>query len=390
MCKKALKTALFILVSFIMLAFGANTGTFAFATNLSKELNINAKSAYLIDYKTGTEIYSKNADTQLPIASMTKLATLSVIFNELDNKTINLTDMVTVSTNAADTEGSSAFLDAGSNYSVADLIKTIVIVSANDSCVAIAEHIAGSEELFVNKMNDLSKKLSLKNTNFKNSTGLPAENHYSCAKDMALIYTTVCDNNLYKQYAKIWMEDFIHPSGRITGLVNTNRLIKTYEGCDSGKTGHTAEAKYCLTASASRAGTRLVSVIIGAENSKSRFDQTKDMFNYGFTNYTSKTVINTTVALAEFDVANSTQKTVLAYAKEEYNTFDKKGDNKTYKTHIIQNDKLSAPIKVGDKLGTVLVLDQNNIVLKEIDLVSTQNIEQITFIQILDNIFNAW
>lgn len=356
----------------------------------SSDLNINAKAAYLIDYSTGTQIYSYNADDRLPIASMTKLATLAVIFDQLEKDTISLDQKVVVSKTAADTEGSSAFLDEGSAYSVSDLIKTIVVVSANDSCVALAEHISGSEQLFAKKMNEFAQSLGLNNTCFENSTGLPASNHYSSAKDIAKIYQTVCDNKTYIEFSKIWTEDFIHPSGRKTGLVNTNRLIKTYDGCDSGKTGHTNEAKYCITASASRGGMRLITVVIGAPDSKIRFNEAKTMFNYGFANYQNKPVVNKEIPLVQVKVQGAKQKELDAYSKDDYVAFIKKGDNANFSSHIVADQSIKAPISAGDKIGTVLILDSNNIVIEEIDLIAKENIPKIKFEEILQNIYTLW
>ena len=391
MDKISLKNAFIVFFSLIIFCFCPNCIKQAKAEELNNnEIKINARAAYLIDAHTGTEIISKNALDKLPIASMTKLATLSVIFDKLNSGVISLTDTVSVSQNAADTEGSSAFLDAGSKYTVESLIKTIVVVSANDSCVAMAEHIFGSEELFVKQMNNLVSKLNLHNTHFSDCTGLSSENNYSCAKDMATIYQSICNNETYKKFSKIWMEDFVHPGGRITGLVNTNKLIKTYDGCDSGKTGHTNAAKYCLTASASRGGTTLISVIIGAEDSKSRFDQTKDMFNYGFANFITEQIVNTQVPITTIDISGAQQKNVELYADREYFAFKQKGSDSTYKTHIIIGENNKAPIKSGDSLGTLLVLDHNNVVLDEINLVSQQDIDPITFGQILDYIFKQW
>lgn len=377
---------LLITASFLLQPHGSS---YAKATE-SLALKINAKSAYLVDANTQTVLYSKNEHEKLPIASMTKLITLAVVFAEIDKGALSLSDMVTVSKNASDTEGSSALLDAGSKYSVEDLIKTIIVVSANDSCVALAEHICGTEDLFVAKMNDFVKVINLKNSHFENSTGLPSADHYSTAYDMAKIYSTICNNQLYKKFSKIWMEDFIHPSGRKTGLVNTNRLIKTYDGCTGGKTGHTNQAKYCLTASATRNGTTLISVIIGAEDSKSRFEQTKQLFNYGFANYYSKKLVDCAVSMHTVEVVGSTNKNIEVYAQKPYYVLCKNGEDIKYTTHIVVDKKIVAPLKKGDKVGTILILDPNNIVQEEIDLIVLQDVEKITYKQILDNLFDKW
>lgn len=389
--KKSIKSAILSMLALICVFACPKTANFARgAEDGTDALKIEAKSAYLIDANTKTVIYAKDESNRLPVASMTKLATLAVIFDKIDSGNLSLNEMVTVSQNASDTEGSSAFLDAGSKYSVEDLIKTIIIVSANDSCVALAEHICGSEELFVNQMNSVVKTLNLQNTHFENATGLPQQNHYSSAKDIAQIYSTICNNEIYKKFSKIWMEDFIHPSGRKTGLVNTNRLVKTYDGCTGGKTGHTNEAKYCLTASAQRNGTTLISVIIGANDSKTRFAQTQTLFNYGFANYYSKQIVDTSIAVDSVEIVGAKINNIEVFASESYCQFCKKGETPTFSTHLVIDKKIVAPLKSGDKVGTILILDQNNIVQKEIDLVVKQDVDKITYKQILDNIFDKW
>jgi len=236
------KSILYLLLTVFAAVMFINSGlpNMAFALNKNNnlsEISISAKSAYLIDFASGEVIYEKNSNERLPIASMTKLATLSVVFDAINKSALKLEDDVIVSKNAASIKGSTAFLDAGSRYKVSDLIKTVIIASANDSAVALAEHISGSEEQFVRRMNKMFSEFGLKDTNFENSTGLPSENHYSSAQDMAVIYKTICDNEIYKMYSKIWMDELNHPSGRKTELVNTNRLIKTYDGIEGGKTG---------------------------------------------------------------------------------------------------------------------------------------------------------
>ena len=353
-----------------------------------ENLNISAKSALLIDYESETVIYEKNANERLPIASMTKLASLSIILDAINKGIIKENDMVVVSDNAASVGGSSAFLDAGSSYKVSDLIKTIVIASANDSTVALAEYVAGSEDVFVSKMNKLSTSLGLQNTNFENSTGLPAENHYSSAFDMSKIYRTVCNNNIYKKYAKVWMEDFIHPSGRKTGLVNTNRLVKTFDGVEGGKTGYTDAAKFCLTASALRGSTRFIGVIIGANDSKTRFSEMTQMFSYGFANYESKMVVNSEIPVTISSVKKSNE-ILEIYPERNSQMFSSKSNENLYTTDFKIND-LTAPIKKGDVVGKLFVFDKNNMVVDEINLVSNKDIKKENFKEILDKLVKVW
>ena len=362
------------------------TANYSFAT--IDAINVEAKSAYMIDYRTKMPIICKNENQKLPIASMTKLATLAVVFDEINKGNLSEEEFVTVSQNAADTEGSSAFLDAHAKYKVKDLIKTIVVVSANDSCVALAEKISGDEKLFAGKMNAFAKSLNLVNTNFENSTGLPSSNHYSTAKDIVEIYLTVCENKLYKEYSKIWMEDFIHPSGRKTGLVNTNRLIKTFDGIEGGKTGYTDASKFCLTASASRGTTRLIGVIIGAGDSKTRFAEMTTMLSYGFSNFESKMIVNSEIPITITGVAKSNE-TVEVYPERNCQIFTQKGDENIFTTDF-KLDEIFAPVKSGFIVGKLFVFDKNNMVVDEINLIVKKDIERENFKEILNRIIGAW
>ena len=354
------------------------------------ELSINSIASYMIETTSNTEILANNADKKLPIASMTKLATLAIIFDEINSGRLDPEEQVQVSQTAASIEGSSAFLDAGSQYTVKDLIKTIVVVSANDSSVAMAEKISGSEELFAKRMNKLAADLKLANTHFENCTGLPSPSHFSSARDIAKIYSLVCDNDLYKEYSKIWMEDFIHPSGRKTGLVNTNRLIKTYSGCTGGKTGHTSEAKYCLSASATRGGMSFVAVIIGAETSKIRFAEVTKMFNYGFANYSIKNLVSSKLPLARIELKGAKEKNCELYSLEEFSVLEKKGEERKYTTKYMLPNVIKAPVDTNQVIGKILVLNENNIVVKEIDLASKETIDKIKFGEAFKNIINLW
>ena len=358
------------------------------ADEISK-LEITSKSALLLDYNSGTVIFEKDADKRLPIASMTKLASLSIIFDAISKGLVKENDIVVVSEEAASVGGSSAFLDAGSSYKLTDLIKTVVVASANDSTVALAEHVAGSEDMFVSKMNRLAANLNLNNTHFANCTGLPTSNHYSSAKDMAQIYRTVCNNPIYIKYSKIWMDDFIHPSGRKTGLVNTNRLVKTYEGVEGGKTGYTDLAKYCLTASAKRGNLRLIGVVIGANDSKVRFSEMSKLFNYGFSNYTNKLVVNSELPLSKV-LMNHSKNEIDVYPERDSFMFMQKGDARTFRAELQLAENLKAPKAAGEKVGRVYVFDQNNIVVDEFDAIIKKDAQEEKFIDQFKKLINVW
>ncbi len=367
----------------------ANFQNFSVALAASEaEFNLKSKSALLMDADSGEVIFEKNSNEKLPIASMTKLATLAIVFDALDSKIIKLSDGVTVSQNAAAVGGSSAFLDAGVTYNVADLIKTVIIASANDSSVALAEYVSGSEEMFAARMNKFAAGLGLENTHFENCTGLPAKNHYSTANDIAKIYAKISGNETYKSYAKIWMDELNHPSGRRTELVNTNRLVKTYEGIEGGKTGCTDAAKFCLTASAARGNVRLLAVVIGAPDSKTRFAETSKLFDYGFANFKNETLVDSKmpVSIATFKNAN---RPVNVYAKESVVKFLAKGSEFKFST-AVQIDQLAAPLTKGSEVGKLLVFDQNNMLVCEVPLVILEDLEAKNIGFILKEIYKNW
>ena len=383
---------LFLILFTFMFIVPANYCGITRAANVADEiskLEITSKSALLLDYNSGTVIFEKDADKRLPIASMTKLASLSIIFDAISKGLVKENDIVVVSEEAASVGGSSAFLDAGSSYKLTDLIKTVVVASANDSTVALAEHVAGSEDMFVSKMNRLAANLNLNNTHFANCTGLPTSNHYSSAKDMAQIYRTVCNNPIYIKYSKIWMDDFIHPSGRKTGLVNTNRLVKTYEGVEGGKTGYTDLAKYCLTASAKRGNLRLIGVVIGANDSKVRFSEMSKLFNYGFSNYTNKLVVNSELPLSKV-LMNHSKNEIDVYPERDSFMFMQKGDARTFRAELQLAENLKAPKAAGEKVGRVYVFDQNNIVVDEFDAIIKKDAQEEKFIDQFKKLINVW
>lgn len=248
-------------------------------------MTLTAPSALLMEAETGTVIFEKNADEKRPVASVTKLMTLLLVLERLEAGDITLEDQVTVSPRAAAQTGSQALLDAHAVYPLKDLLKSTIIASGNDSAVALAEYLSGTEETFVQLMNAKAQEMGLENTHYVNCTGLPAEGQYTTARDVAAISREVMRHETYFLYSATWLDTLVHPSGRTTDLTNTNRLVRFYQDCDGLKTGSTNEAKYCLSATAERNGMRLIAVVLGVPNSQTRFDEARAMMDYGFATY---------------------------------------------------------------------------------------------------------
>lgn len=248
------------------------------------------KASILIDIDSGRTLYQNNPTQRMPVASIVKLMTIMLTFEHIDNGAISLDDKVMVSENASGMGGSQIFLDANCEYNLGELLKSVIVCSANDSSVALAEHISGSEASFVDMMNKRARDMGLDNTNYINCTGLPADNQYSCALDVAKILKNVLGYDKYHEYSSVWLEDFQHPSGRATEMTNTNRLSRYYDGCIGGKTGSTSEAGYCLAVGAKRNNLSLISVVLGANTTKDRFKSASDLLNYGFASYENYTI----------------------------------------------------------------------------------------------------
>lgn len=389
---KTMKRKLLFVLSGMLAVFlfcGMSNVNAAEMQTQSKALHVQSKSAVLMSADTGEVLFEANADERRPIASMVKIMTLLLCFENADAGKISYEDMVTVSQRSASMGGSQAFLDAGSQYKVDELIKTIAIASANDSCVAMAEHISGSVENFVNEMNEKASKLGMNNTVFVNCTGLPVPGQFSTARDVGKMFNELIKHENYFKYTKIWMDDFVHPGGRITGLTNTNKLIRQYNGCDAGKTGYTSEAKHCLAATAIRNDMRLISVIVGGPDSATRFSENKMLFDYGFANYQSKSFLKKGEILNnEVSVNGAKTDTLKVAAAENLNLFSKKGVDKG-ELVIELNAGIKAPVAKGDVVGKAYVKDGET-VLKEISLISCDNIEKANYFDSLNKIIKQW
>ena len=286
--KKLINLALCMSLSLVMLlGISANLGQ-TYASDFVPETT--TKASILIDMDSNKVLYDNNSTERMPVASIVKLMTIMLTFEQVEAGAISFDDNVMVSENASGMGGSQIFLDANCEYNLGELLKSVIVCSANDSSVALAEHISGSENVFVEKMNSRAREMGLENTNYVNCTGLPAENQYSCALDVAKILKNVLGYEKYHEYSSVWLEDFQHPSGRTTEMTNTNRLSRYYEGCIGGKTGSTSEAGYCLAVGARRNNLSLISVVLGASTTKERFKGASDLLNYGFANYENHTI----------------------------------------------------------------------------------------------------
>ncbi len=319
------------------------------------ESEVNHKSSILVEYDTGKVLIDKNAHEKLPIASVTKLMTVLLTLEEIDAGNIKLTDKIYVSENASGMGGSQIFLDANSEYEIGELLKSVIVCSANDSSVALAEHISGSEKNFVNLMNERACELNLSNTHYSNCTGLPTNDGYSSAYDQAIVLKHVLEHDIYHNYSSIWMEDFLHPSGRTTQMTNTNKLSRFYDGCIGGKTGSTNQAKFCLAVGAERNGNKFISVVLGAENSKDRFKLASDLLNHGFANFESK-IIFSDKDLSDKTIKIKNSKNVIDLkAEREYSVISKKNEevNFTLNFHLPNQIK---KVKENDVVGTVEII----------------------------------
>ncbi len=348
------------------------------------------KSAYLIDTSTGTVIYSRNEKERLPIASMVKIMTALLTFEAVDRGEITLDDDVAVSENAASMGGSQVFLDANTTHKASELLKTVIVASANDSCVALAEHICGSVGEFVDRMNARAKELGMQNTSFKNCTGLPAAESFSSAEDVAIMFSKLIEHQKYFEFAHIWLEDYKHPDGRTTTITNTNKLVRFYKGCDGGKTGFTSEAKFCLSATAKRDDMRVVAVIIGADSSKSRNSAISAMFDHAFANYSNKILLKAGENLdTMLNVSGGRKDKIAITVQNDVAQFMSKQDSASYELKYELPSYVKAPIKQGDVVGEVY-LTKDGVIISKTNIVANESVDRMTLFDAIIEIGKHW
>lgn len=375
-------------ISFFIVIF------FCGSTNVSAiELTQYSKSAVLIESSTNTLIYDLNKDERLAPASMTKLMTMLLIMESIDEGKINLDDKVLISKNAASMGGSQVFLEENSEIEVEQLLKGIAIASGNDAAVAMAEYIAGNTEEFVNMMNNKVKELGLKNTNFVNVHGLDAENHYSSAYDMSQIAIELLKYEKILEYTSLYEEYLVKPDGTKTWLVNTNKLVRFYEGVDGLKTGFTTNAKYCLTATGKKNNIRFVTVVMGVDTSEHRSVDTTSMLNYGFTNYKLNGIINKDDIVGEIDIKKGVvNKGSVSTIRNVYDLV-KQNQDKNY-SFVMNLNKITAPVTKGDVVGSMEIIDDSGKVIDIVEVVINESIDKhnffTLFIENFKNIINGY
>lgn len=336
------------------------------------DLGLNAKSAILMEESTGNILYESNPDERLPIASVTKVMTMLLIMEAVDSGKISLDDMVTVSENAMSYGGSTMFLETGEQLTVNDMLKGIAVASANDGCVAMAEHLAGSESAFVDMMNEKAKKLGMENTHFMNTNGLDEDDHYSSARDVAIMSRELMKHETIFNYTSIWMDTL---RGGKFQIANTNKLIRFYDGANGLKTGSTSKALCCLSAAAKRNDMQLIAVVLGAPTSAERFASAKSLLDYGFANYAVNTQITAGDEVQKIAVEKGVDKEVGVVASDSCSTLVKKGQEDNITKEIKIDETITAPIEAGQKIGT-MTISRDGEVIADIDLNASSAVEK--------------
>ncbi len=348
---------------------------------------LESESAILVDAGSGQVLFEKKCHERLRPASVTKVMSLLLIMEAIDTGKIKLSDIVTCSEYAAGMGGSQIWLEPGEQMTVDDLLKCVTVGSANDATVALAEHIYGSIEAFVNEMNSRAKKLGMKDTNFVNATGLDADNHYTSAYDIALVSRELLSKYpLIHKYTTIWMDTV--RDGEF-GLANTNKLIKFYDGCDGIKTGSTSKSLFCLSATAVRSDLRLIAVVMAAPTSKIRFAETSKLFDHGFASFSSVLAAKKGEAYGTVKVAKGIKGKIDCVMSEDARVLVRKGKEETVERVISLPEKVKAPVEKGQKIGEVEMKTREK-KLASFDLVAAESVGKATFVKLFTSIVDRW
>ena len=379
--------ALFLI---IVMSIGSFTMTYG-AEALPLELE--SKSALLMDAATGTILYEKNSHEAMPPASVTKVMTMLLIYEAEKAGQFAWEDSVQVSEHAASMGGSQVFLEPGETQTAAEMTKCIAIASANDAAVAMAEFVAGSEEAFVERMNKKAQELGMKETHFVNACGLDVDGHETSANDIALMSRELMTRfPEIKEYTTTWQDTIVHKTRKGEtefGLTNTNKLIKWYEGATGLKTGSTGKALYCLSGTAERDGLHLIAVVMAAPDFKVRFQETMKLLDYGFANYSAEKGLPAGEKMAEISVTKGMADTVDGVVKEEISFLLKKDGGKEWETKTEVLPRVDAPVQAGEKLGEVIYLINGEEVGRT-DLIASENVEKTDLCTMLERMLQQW
>ena len=383
-------------LSALMILFAMLTGT-AQADSLSigpvedaPPIGLDCVSALLVEKDSGQIIFEKNADERRAVASVTKIMSILLTIEAVEEGRIALEDSVVVSANAAGMGGSQVLLDAGETQTVDVLLKSMIVGSANDATVAMAEHIAGSVQVFVDRMNARARELNMGDTHFVNTTGLPADGHYTTARDVARMAMELVKHDLYYRYSTVWLDEVVHESGRSTSLTNTNRLIRLYEGCDGVKTGSTNEAGYCMAATAKRGDMRLIAVVLGADTGKERFNIASEMMDYGFANYRRYPVTERGARVrGQLKVTGGSSDALALELANDLTLLIRRGEEEEVRLEANLPEYAVAPVEKGELIGSVDVLLGDRVVGRA-HVVAAESIGRRRFIDGLLRVLDLW
>jgi D-alanyl-D-alanine carboxypeptidase (penicillin-binding protein 5/6) len=375
----------------LMTIFVLISSTTAFAAGTKKEdnLKLNCKAGLVMEFNTGKIVYEFNSHEKLPPASVTKIMTMLLTMEAVDSGKIKLSDKVTISARSKSMGGSTMYLETGELRTVEELLKGVAIESANDAAIALAEYIGGTEEAFVDKMNERAKELGMKDTHFVNSYGFHDPNHYTSAHDIAIMSRELLKHSRILNYTTIWMETISEGRKEPFTLVNRNKMIKAYDGCDGLKTGYTKEAMYCISATAKKGDMRFISVIIGAPSWKERNEMAARLLDYGFSKYESVKVVKKGEVIDEIALPKAKPEKVKVTAKDDLSVIFERGNKAKIdkKVEIFKDVKL--PLKKGDNVGIIKAVEGDKVYGK-VDLIVEQDVNRINLSDTVKMSFKLW
>lgn len=349
----------------------------------AEELLKNANNGILIESTTGEVLFEKNKDEQVSIASLTKMMVQLLVLEKIDDGSVKWNDIVTASSNASGMGGTQIWLSTGEKMSVEDLFKAMSIVSANDATVALAEYVSGSEQEFVKNMNKKAKELGMKNTSFKNPTGLDEEDHYSSAYDLSILARELIKHKEIFNFSSKY-EDYIRTNTpNKYWLVNTNKLVRFYEGADGLKTGFTDNAMYTMAVTAKRNNMRLIAIVLGEKEGKVRNSEAMELLNYGFDNYKLESIKSKDEIIDTIKINKGNKTDVNVYLKEDLNVLTKKIDKDIKYDFKVSLKGIELPVKSGDIVGNIKLLDGNNKIIKQEDLIVKEDLYKVKYYKYL-------